>query len=238
MNAAAREVEAILLVSGRPVPIRALCAATERPREEVEAAVSELEERYDPERSGIVLRRVGGGYQLSTNPDSSEAVERFRREARPSPLSGAAHEVLACALYLGPMTRAVVSKVRGVNSDAVVRSLIERGLLAESGFDADAPGTPALLDLTEEFHVASGSSTRADFPPLESLVSDEELDRVRDRVVAPEPECVSHSGETHSGETVGADEAESLRGRPETPSGEPSPNETRFGEAAPGGTFS
>lgn len=186
MNAAAREVEAILLVSGRPVPVRALAAATERPKGEVEAAVAELERRYDPGSSGIVLRRAAGGYQLSTNPESSDAVERFRKEARPSPLSGAAHEVLSCVLYLGPMTRAAVSKVRGVNSDAVARAMIERGLLAESGFDADSPGTPALLDLTEDFLIASGSSTRADFPPLESLVSEEELDRVRERVVPPE----------------------------------------------------
>ncbi|MBA2374560.1 MAG: SMC-Scp complex subunit ScpB [Rubrobacter sp.] len=184
-HSAAREVEAILLVSGRPVPSRALAAATERTREEVEEAVSILEERYSPENSGVVLRRVGGGFQFATNPETSGAVERFRREARPSPLSAAAHEVLACVLYLGPMTRGAVSKVRGVNSDAVARSLIERGLLAESGFDSEAPGSPALLDLTEEFHIASGSSTRADFPPLDSLVNESELDRVRERIVAP-----------------------------------------------------
>jgi segregation and condensation protein B len=186
MNAAGREIEAILLVSGRPASVRSLAAATERTKEEIEAAILVLEQKYSAERSGIVLRRVGGGFQLATTPEVSEAVERFRKEARPSPLSGAAHEVLSCVLYLGPMTRSAVARVRGVNSDAVVRSLIERGLLAESGFDADAPGTPALLDLTEDFHIASGSSTRADFPPLESLVSEEELDRVRERIVAPD----------------------------------------------------
>lgn len=186
MNAAAREVEAILLVSGRPVPVRDLAAATERPREEVEAAIPDLERRYSPENSGIVLRRVAGGYQLSTNPGCSEAVERFRKEARPSPLSGAAHEVLSCVLYLGPVSRGAVSKVRGVNSDAVVRGLIERGFIAESGSDANLPGSPALLDVTEEFFVATGSSDRSDFPPLDSLVSEEELDRVRERVLSPE----------------------------------------------------
>lgn len=179
------EVEAILLVSGRPVPVRALVAATERPKDEVEAALADLESRYAPETSGVVLRNVAGGYQLATNPKTSAAVERFRKEARPSPLSGAAHEVIASVLYLGPMTRAAVARVRGVNSDAVVRSLIERGLLAESGFDPDSPGAPALLDLTEEFFISSGASTRADFPPLDSLVSEDELDRVRQRV-APE----------------------------------------------------
>ncbi len=237
LPSAAREVEAILLVSGRPAPARALAAATGRTTEEVEDAVSVLEERYSPERSGIVLRRVGGGFQLATNPESSAAVERFRREARPSPLSGAAHEVLACVLYLGPMTRAAVSKVRGVNSDAVARSLIERGLLAESGFESDSPGTPALLDLTEEFHIASGSSTRADFPPLESLVSEDELDRVRERIVAPNP-----PGETASDEIASesfapepSDDDLSEEAAPENSSpGNTAPGETPTAETAPG----
>ena len=88
---------------------------------------------------------MAGGYQLATNPACAAAVERFREEARPAPLSGAAHEVLACALYLGPLTRGAASRVRGVNSDAVVRGLLERGLLVEAGADHELPGSPALL---------------------------------------------------------------------------------------------
>jgi segregation and condensation protein B len=141
-------------------------------------------ERYAPEGSGIVLRNVAGGYLLSTNPSCSVAVERFREEARPAPLSGAAHEVLACALYLGPLTRGGVSRVRGVNSDAVVRSLIDRNLLAEVGTDQDAPGSPALLSVTDEFLVATGASSPDDFPPVSSLVTQVELSRVRERLAS------------------------------------------------------
>ena len=141
-------------------------------------------ERYAPEGSGIVLRNVAGGYLLSTNPSCSGAVERFREEARPAPLSGAAHEVLACALYLGPLTRGGVSRVRGVNSDAVVRTLIDRDLLAEVGTDQDAPGSPALLAVTDEFLAATGASSPDDFPPVSSLVTQEELSRVRERLTS------------------------------------------------------
>jgi len=143
-----------------------------------------MRERYAPETSGIVLREVAGGYLLSTNPACSAAVERFRQEARPAPLSGAAHEVLACALYLGPLTRGAVSRVRGVNSDSVVRSLIERGLLVEVGSDRDAPGSPALLGVTDEFLAATGASSRDDFPPVDSLVTQEELSKVRERLAS------------------------------------------------------
>jgi segregation and condensation protein B len=153
----------------------------------MEAALELLTQRYAPETSGIVLRNVAGGYVFSTNPTCSGAVERFREEARPAPLSNAAHEVLACALYLGPLTRGAVSRVRGVNSDAVVRTLLERGLLAEVATDHEAPGSPALLGVTEEFLAATGSASTDDFPSLDSLVTPEELSRVHERLRANAP---------------------------------------------------
>ena len=175
-------LEAVLLVSARPVDLGTLRSATGLSEEQALGALAELEERYSPESSGIVLRSVAGGYLLSTNPACSFAVERFREEARPAPLSGAAHEVLSCALYLGPLTRGGISRVRGVNSDAIVRSLLERGLLAEVGTDRDSPGSPALLSVTEDFLIAAGVGSREDLPPLDSLVTPEELARVRERL--------------------------------------------------------
>jgi segregation and condensation protein B len=177
-------VEAVLLVSASPLGSSDLCSATGLSESELKRTLACLRERYAPEASGIVLRDVAGGYLLSTNPACSGAVERFRREARAAPLSSAAHEVLACALYLGPLTRAAVSRVRGVNSDAVVRSLIERGLLVEVGTDREAPGSPALLGVTDEFLAATGVSSPDDFPPVDALVTQEELSRVRERLAS------------------------------------------------------
>ena len=177
-------LEAVLLVSASPVDLGTLRSATGLSGEQASRALADLQERYSPETSGIVLRSVAGGYLLSTNPACSFAVERFREEARPTPLSGAAHEVLSCALYLGPLTRGGISRVRGVNSDAVVRSLLERGLLAEVGVDRDSPGSPALLSVTDDFLIAAGAASREDFPPLDSLVSPEERARVRERLAS------------------------------------------------------
>ena len=175
-------VEAVLLVSPLPVNPQALRSATGLREAELRDTLAALEIRYAPETSGIVLRHVAGGYQLATNPSCAEAVERFREEARPAPLSSAAHEVLSCALYLGPLTRGGVSAVRGVNSDAVVRNLLDRGLLAEAGVDSDSLGSPALLAVTEDFLAATGAASRDDFPNLDSLVGPEELARVRERL--------------------------------------------------------
>ena len=179
---AAARIEAILLVSPRPVLLSALLSVTALPKADVQAAIRELEERYSPESSGIVLREVAGGFQLATNPLCANTVERFREEARPAPLSGAAHEVLACVLYLGPLTRAAINAARGVNSDAVVRNLLDRNLLAEAGRDLSSPGTPALLDVTEDFLLAAGAKSRDDFPTLDAIVDPEEVARVRERV--------------------------------------------------------
>jgi segregation and condensation protein B len=177
-------IEAVLLVSATPISPPDLSSATGLSKEEMGAALENLTERYAPETSGIVLRNVAGGYHLSTNPGCSGAVERFREEARAAPLSNAAHEVLACALYLGPVTRGAISRVRGVNSDAVVRNLLERGLLSEVGADHEAPGSPALLSVTDEFLAATGSSSTDEFPPLGSLVTPEELSRVHERLTS------------------------------------------------------
>ena len=177
-------LEAVLFVSTSPLSSSDLCSATGLSEAELERALACLRERYAPEASGIVLRDVAGGYLLSTNPACSAVVERFRREARPAPLSGAAHEALACALYLGPLSRGAVSRVRGVNSDAVIRSLIERGLLVEVGTDREAPGSPALLGVTDEFLAAAGASSPHDFSPVDSLVTQEELSRVRERLAS------------------------------------------------------
>lgn len=180
MSSPSALVEAVLFASSRPVDAATLASAAQLSAEEVEEAISSLRQRYSPESSGIVLREVAGGYQLATSPECAEAVERLRGESRPAPLSGAATEVLAAVLYFGPLTRSEVSASRGVNSDAVVRSLIDRGLLSESG--SESPGAPASLDVTEQFLVAAGASSREDFPALDTLVEQEELDRVRERV--------------------------------------------------------
>lgn len=175
-------VESVLLVSPRPISQRALLSATDLSEDTLQTALEQLAARYSPETSGIVLRAVAGGYQFATNPACAPAIERYREEARPAPLSAAALEVLSCALYMGPLTRGAISATRGVNSDAVVRGLLERGLLAETGADTESPGAPALLATTDELLAATGAADREDFPPLDSLVGPEELARVRERL--------------------------------------------------------
>ena len=191
-NPAAPEhlIEAVLFSSPRPVALPDVLSATGLPEDEALAALELLRTRYSPESSGILLREAAGGYALGTNPACAPAIERFRDEARPAPLSGAAHEVLASVLYLGPLTRAAVSAARGVNSDAVVRNLLERNLIQEKGRDDTVPGSPALLGVTDDFLAATGATGPDDFPALDSLVDERELARVRERISGANPDVV------------------------------------------------
>jgi segregation and condensation protein B len=182
-------IEAVLLVSPRPVTLPTLLSATTLNEAEARAAIGELKSYYSAKTSGIVLREVAGGFQLATNPLCAEAIERFREEARPAPLSGAAYEVLALVLYLGPLTRAGINAARGVNSDTVVRGLLDRNLLVEAGRDQNRPGSPTLLDITEDFLLAAGAKSRDDFPTLEDLVGEEEISRVRERLAGALPDA-------------------------------------------------
>lgn len=144
-------LESVLLVTDQPVPAVLLAQVVEHPTEVVEAELSRLAYAYTAEGRGFDLRQVAGGWRLYTRPECGPWVERFVRDGQQARLTQAALETLAVVAYRQPVTRARVSAVRGVNVDGVVRSLLARGLLAESGPDGETGGTlyvttPLLLE--------------------------------------------------------------------------------------------
>jgi segregation and condensation protein B len=144
-------LEAVLLVTDEPVPAVTLAQVTERPTDEVEATLHELAAEYVDAGRGFELRTVAGGWRLYTRPDCAPYVERFVLDGQSARLTQAALETLAVIAYRQPVTRSRVSAVRGVNVDGVVRTLLARGLITESGQDADSGGvlyrtTPLLLE--------------------------------------------------------------------------------------------
>jgi segregation and condensation protein B len=144
-------LEAVLLVTDEPVPAVTLAQVTERPTEEVEQTLRELAAEYVAAGRGFELRNVAGGWRLYTRPDCAPYVERFVLDGQSARLTQAALETLAVIAYRQPVTRSRVSAVRGVNVDGVVRTLLARGLITESGQDDDTGGilyrtTPMLLE--------------------------------------------------------------------------------------------
>ena len=141
-------LEAILLVADEPVPVVVLAQVLERPRNEVSAALNELAEEYKTEGRGFDLREIAGGWRFYTREDCAPLVERFVSDGQEVRLTQAALETLAVVAYRQPVSRARVSAVRGVNCDSVMRTLVLRGLVEETGTDAE---TGAILYRTTAY---------------------------------------------------------------------------------------
>lgn len=164
-----RALEAILFVSDEPLPAVFLAQALELDRRATEEALEALQRKLLEDRRGIELRTVAGGWRLYTSPDVRESVERFVLSSRHARLTKASLETLAIVAYKQPVTRHQIAAIRGVNSDGVLKSLIDRGLLVEVGRE-DVPGRPVLYGTTPEFLERLGLASISALPSLAPLL--------------------------------------------------------------------
>jgi segregation and condensation protein B len=128
-----RTIEALLFLSPQPVSARDLAEATEATEGQVEEAIGLLRDDLAEGRRGVVLREVGGGFALASDPASETAARRLLAKPRTPPLTQAQAETLAIVAYLQPISRPEVARIRGVSSESAVQTLAERGLIEESG---------------------------------------------------------------------------------------------------------
>jgi segregation and condensation protein B len=166
-------VESILLVAEEPIPARVIGEVLERPSSDVEAILGQLAASFEQEGRGFVLREVAGGWRLYSDPECAPWLERFVRRHGRSRLTGAALEVLAIIAYKGPISRAEIAEIRGVDSDGVVRTLVARELIEETGH-ASGPGSPVLFEVSSEFVERMGLKSLDDLPPLADFMPDSE----------------------------------------------------------------
>src|SRR5437660_1630005 len=145
-----RAIEAILMVSEEPIETPLLAQLLELPQERVEAMCAQLAAAYDAEDRGFVLVRVAGGWRFQSHPDLAPYVERFALEGQSARLSSAALETLAIVAYKQPVSRAQVASIRGVDVDAVMRTLQRRGYIEEVARDP-GPGLAVLFGTTPLF---------------------------------------------------------------------------------------
>jgi segregation and condensation protein B len=141
-------LEAVLMVVEEPVDEVALASALGVPVQRVETLLAELAADYDAAGRGFELRCVAGGWRIYSRPEYALVVERFLLDGQTARLTQAALETLAIVAYRQPVSRARVGAVRGVNVDAVMRTLVNRGLVEEAGND---PETGAVLYRTTQY---------------------------------------------------------------------------------------
>ena len=157
-------LEAMLFVAAEPVAPTQLAAALETTTTEVEQGLRALEESLATR--GLRVQRHAGRVQLTTAPEIAALIERFLGLEATTRLSRAALETLSIIAYQQPVTRPQVDAVRGVNSDGMMKSLLSKGLIQETG-RADGPGRPILYSTTPEFLQHFGINSIQDLPPLE-----------------------------------------------------------------------
>ena len=166
---AVRAIEAIVMVASEPVEPQLLAQLLEIPVTAVEDLCLRLTEAYEAAGHGVQLVRVAGGYRFQSHPDLAPYVERFVLEGQSARLSAAALETLAVIAYKQPVSRAQVAAIRGVDPEAVVRTLQARGYITEVGRDP-GPGQAVLWGTTPLFLERLGLDSLADLPPLAEFV--------------------------------------------------------------------
>jgi segregation and condensation protein B len=157
-------LEAILLVADEPVPEVLIAQVLERPRHVVAEGLRALAQEYTDDGRGFDLREIAGGWRFYTREDCAPLVERFVRDGQEVRLTQAALETLAVIAYRQPVSRARVSAVRGVNCDGVIRTLVLRGLVEDSGTDQE---TGAILYRTTGYFLERlGMASLDELPDL------------------------------------------------------------------------
>ena len=175
-------LEALLLVSDDSVPATELARATGAAPGEVSQALAELAAEYESANRGFQLREVAGGWRFYTHPAYHDQVGEYVLSWDARKLSQAALETLAVIAYHQPVTREGVRAIRGVNSDGVIASLREKGLVREAGHEADR-GQAVLFGTTRLFLEHFGLKSLRELPPLEDFAPDEESKRfIRERL--------------------------------------------------------
>lgn len=176
-----RIVESLLFLSPDPVSAATLAEACEVDEDEVVAALGRLRRAYASHGRGLVLRELGGGWALSSHPDAEEAARRLLARPRTPPLTTAQAETLAIIAYLQPVSRPEIARIRGVNAESATASLLERGVIEESGRSQFGA---ALYRTTDLFLRLFGLGSVGELPDLSAFDPSPELeDQLRERLL-------------------------------------------------------
>lgn len=187
-------IEALIFASDTPLPVRKIKEILEKDSEkEVKRVISSLQEKYLKNNSPLEIVEVAGGYQIVTRAEYASWIKKLYRSRAAGHLTQRALETMAIIAYKQPITRQEVEGIRGVNSDGVIKTLMERNLITVSG-RVKAPGNPLLYSTTKTFLEYFGLKSIKDLPKLkeidELLKSDEQflesLDQVSLEQLKPE----------------------------------------------------
>src|SRR5579884_4564415 len=168
-------IEAVVYVTDEPLSAEQIATALQQPEEVVQGLLDELVAEYARPERGLTVREIAGGYKMGTKPEHHEAIRAFVRNLKPPlKLSLPALETLAVIAYKQPITAPKIMEIRGVQGAGVLKTLLDRKLIAAAG-RKQVVGKPILYKTTKEFLVQFGLSSLAELPTLKEF---EELGRL------------------------------------------------------------
>jgi segregation and condensation protein B len=162
-------LEAIVYITEEPLSLAQIAAALAQPRERVQKLLDELVAEFDKPEHGVTIREVAGGYKMTTKPEHHETVRTFVKSLKPPlKLSLPALETLAVIAYKQPVTAPEVMEIRGVQGAGVLKTLLDRKLIAAAG-RKNVIGKPILYKTTKEFLVQFGLKDLNELPSLKEF---------------------------------------------------------------------
>jgi segregation and condensation protein B len=177
----AATLESLLFLSPDPLTADALAGAAEVETDEVRSALEELAAQYEQQERGLVLREIAGGWLLSSHPEAEEVARNLFARPRTPALTPAQAETLAIIAYLQPVSRPEIARIRGVNAESAAATLLERGLVEESGRSQFGA---VLYRTTELFQRLFGLASLEELPPITAFDPSPELEEeLRERLL-------------------------------------------------------
>ncbi len=168
-------IEAAIYITDEPLTAEQIASATDQPLDRVQGILNQLVEEYSAPDRGLSVRELAGGYKMATKAEHHESIRRFVKKLQPPlKLSLAALETLAVIAYKQPITAPEVLEIRGVQGAGVLKTLLDRKLIAAAG-RKNVLGKPIMYKTTREFEVQFGLSSLAELPTLKEF---EELGRL------------------------------------------------------------
>ena len=158
-------IEGILFIAESPVSSKEIAKVLNTSEEAVIDIINQLEKEYIESERGFILRKIGKGYRLYSNPSINEILKEFVNTNIRTHLTQAALETLAIIAYKQPITRTQIAEIRGVKNDSVVISLVNKGLIKEAG-RLKEPGNPIIYKTTDKFLEILGIASISELPPL------------------------------------------------------------------------
>ena len=165
-------IEALLFISGEPVTLSVLKSIAELPENDLKQLLEELIIEYKQKESGLLIIEIANGYQMVTNPLYSQWIKKFSTTSTANKLSMPSLETLAIIAYKQPIIKAELEQIRGVNSDGVIKTLLDKRLIKIMG-RREVPGKPLLYGTTQEFLQYFGIKDLTELPTLKELAREE-----------------------------------------------------------------